>query len=120
MKKFKIFFADLTHTGTGIIATESMPLNIGLLASYLYTKFGKDKLDIRLFKYPEKLIEAIKKEKLDMLGASMYTWNTNLACYICEMAKKLYPDLLIVHGGSNVPLDEENQYLYLEKRDRKS
>ena len=116
MKKFKIFFADLTHTGTGIIATESMPLNIGLLASYLYTKFGKDKLDIRLFKYPEKLIEAIKKEKLDMLGASMYTWNTNLACYICEMAKKLYPDLLIVHGGSNVPLDEENQYLYLEKR----
>ena len=46
MSKIVIYLADLTHTGNGI-ATESFPLNIGLIASYA-KKIFSDKIEISL------------------------------------------------------------------------
>ena len=49
MKPVKIYFADLTYD-TVAISTESMPLNVGYVASYCISQFGSD-VDIKIFKY---------------------------------------------------------------------
>ena len=50
-RKVLVYLADLTHTGV-MVATESFPLNIGLIAAYA-NKYLSDAISIRLFKYPE-------------------------------------------------------------------
>ena len=66
--KVLIYFADLTHTGRQI-ATESFPLNVGLVASYALQRLA-GLVEIRLFKYPDRLIAALKtKSKF-----SAYDW----------------------------------------------
>ncbi len=112
-RKLVIFLADLTHTGIRI-ATENIPLNIGLIASYALKKFGPD-IQIRLFKYPDKLLYALQHEKYDILACSTYIWNNNLAEWACEMAKKYNPDAVTVRGGWNFPLEEKQQEEYLRK-----
>lgn len=112
-RKLVIFLADLTHTGLRI-ATDSFPLNIGLIASYALKKFGSD-IQVRLFKYPDKLLHALQYEKYDVLACSTYIWNNNLSEWACEMAKKYNPDVVTVRGGWNFPLEEKQQEEYLRK-----
>ena len=61
--KLKIYLADLTHTGLGT-ATEAFPLNVGVIASYCLKHFKND-LDIKLFKFPEELQNAIDEVAKD-------------------------------------------------------
>lgn len=112
-RKLNIFLADLTYTGIRI-ATESFPLNIGLIAAYVLNKFGSD-IQIRLFKYPEKLLHALQYEKYDILACSTYIWNNNLSEWACEMAKKYNPAVITVRGGWNFPLEDKQQEKYLQK-----
>jgi len=70
----KIFLCDLTHTGQ---KTGLMPLGVGLIASYSLKKFGK-KIDVRLFKDPNKLYKTLQHEKCGILGCATYVWNHNL------------------------------------------
>ena len=72
-----IYLADLTHIGHGI-ATEAFPLNVGLIASYTLKQFGSE-VDIKLFKYPDELLQAIHREAPSILGLSNYAWNSNLS-----------------------------------------
>lgn len=111
--KLNIFLADLTHTGTRI-ATENIPLNIGLLASYAKNKFVKD-IEVKLFKYPEKLLSALKEERCDILGCSSYIWNNNLSEWAFEAARQYNPMVLTVRGGWNFPLEQSQQAAYLKK-----
>lgn len=111
MKKIKVFLADLTHSDI-CIATEYVPLNIGFIASFAQKKFG-EKVEFRLFKYPEKLLDALKKDKPDILAVSNYSWNTNLAGWVCRKARALHKDILTVRGGWNFPMDNENRLDFL-------
>ena len=61
-----IYLADLTHTGLQV-ATESAPLNIGLVASYAKKCLG-EAIEVRFFKYPETLTAALKARMPDLLG----------------------------------------------------
>lgn len=112
-RKLVIFLADLTHTGVQI-ATENMPLSIGLLASYALKKIGPE-IEVRLFKHPDKLLGALKHKHFDVLAASTYIWNNNLAEWACEMAKKYNPKALTIRGGWNFPLNDRQQKEYLLK-----
>ena len=85
MKKLKIFLADLTHTYKSI-TNPIMPYGVGLIASYAKKIFA-DKIEIKIFKYPEKLFEALNKEHCDVLGCSTYVWNNNLSHWACKLAK---------------------------------
>ena len=76
MKPLKIYLCDLTYN-TISVATDSFPLNIGFVAAYCKHKY-KGLVDIELFKYPDDLEKALKKEKPDVLGMSNYPWNFNL------------------------------------------
>ncbi len=113
-KPLTIYLADLTHVGNGV-ATEAFPLNVGLIAAYAKKKFG-DQVDIRLFKYPAKLGEALRQAAPDILGCSNYTWNANLSYHYTKMVKKLRPDTITVWGGTNYPFEASNQEMFLKDR----
>lgn len=112
-RKLNIFLADLTHTGVRI-ATENIPLNIGIIASYSKKKFVND-VSVKLFKYPDKLFDALKNEHCDILACSTYIWNNNLNEWAFEVAKRYNPDVITVRGGWNFPLHKEQQEDYLRK-----
>lgn len=109
-----IYLADLTHTGVRI-ATESFPLNVGLIAAYA-KKHLADAVEIRLFKYPETLFSALKDRPPEILGCSNYVWNSNLSEWACEFAKWQDQCILTVQGGTNYPFKLEQQAEFLATR----
>lgn len=93
----KIFLGDLVHTWEKT-SVWTMPLNIGFLATYVQRHLGCD-LDIRLFKRPEMMIEAIKNEQPDVVGLSYYVWNQNLNHLVMQITKEHLPHVLTIGGG---------------------
>ena len=75
-KPLKIFLGDLTYD-TISISTDSIPLNIGYIASYCIDKFGQD-VEISLFKYIDKLDKAINDSPPNILALSNYCWNQHI------------------------------------------
>lgn len=67
----KIYLCDLTHVHGQNIATESIPLNIGLIKSYLLLK--DPSLSVELFKYPEDLKAALASSPSPIYWASATT-----------------------------------------------
>lgn len=114
MSALRIYLADLTHVGNGV-ATESFPLNIGLIASYALKRYGRD-IDVRLFKYPADLLTALRTAPPQILGCSNYNWNTNLSSHFCRIAKSIDPRIVTVFGGTNYPFDAANQTRFLAAR----
>lgn len=109
----QIFLCDLTYTQQSI-SSDVMPAAIGCLAAYL-KKHGSHNYDIRLFKYPEKLIEAIEHAQKDegrkpkIIGFSNYEWNCNLSLAFAKEVKSIFDDVIIVLGGPNFPSIEKEQ-----------
>ena len=113
--KLRIYLADLTHTSGLLPATEAFPLNVGLIASYCKKNFNND-VDIKLFKFPKDLKEAIDEKLPHVLGCSNYTWNCNLSYYFASYVKSVDKNIVTVFGGTNYPFDQHNQKLFLKKR----
>jgi len=113
MKKIKILLADMTHNYR-VIANPIIPYGIGLIASYALKRFG-DRIDIRLFKYPDKLFEAINNDDYDVLACSTYVWNKNLSHFACELAKSKKDNVITILGGPDFPLDPEQKLQYFQK-----
>ncbi len=102
--KTTIYFADLTHTGCGI-ASNVMPLGIGLLAVHLQ-KNVSDEIDIQLFKYPDDLDRSLSIQFPQIIGFANYSWNLNLAYKFATRIKETAPDTVVVFGGPNYGLTE--------------
>ena len=115
MSKLKIFLADLTHTYKSI-TNPIMPYGVGLIASYA-KKYYDDQVEIKLFKYPEKLYEALSKEKCDILGCSTYVWNNSLSHWACKAAKLKNPNVITVLGGPNFTKNHNQKIEYFKKND---
>ena len=113
MDKLKIFLADLTHTYKAI-SNPVMPYGVGLIASYAKKTFGQS-VEIKIFKYPEKLYEALHKENCDILGCSTYVWNSNLAHWACRVAKAKNPKTIAVLGGPDFVKDYDQRLEYFKK-----
>ena len=120
MSKLNVFLADLEHNYRGS-PQNAMPYSVGLVASYA-KKIHADNINIRLFKYPEKLYEALNTERCDILGCSTYVWNNNLAHWACRVAKKNNPNVITVLGGpdfykmDDLRLQYFNKYKYVDIR----
>ena len=82
-----IYLADPIHTYSGSKDTWFIPLSVLNIQSYIEEKFG-NKIKVKTFKFPEKLIEAINNEAPDILGVSNYIWNFNLGIELIKYAKK--------------------------------
>ena len=97
MNKRKIFLGDLVHDWEKI-SVWTLPLNIGFIASYAQKILGPD-VEFSLFKRPAQMIDAIMKEKPDVVGLSYYVWNENLNARIFGIAKGTNPSVLTIGGG---------------------
>ena len=104
-EKKLVYLADLTHKGL-VLSSNVFPLSIGLIAAYLIDK-RPDDFEVELFKYPEDFSSAIEKRKPDVIAFANYSWNFHLGYQYAKIIKKLYPEILIVFGGPNYGLEDE-------------
>ncbi len=112
-KPLLIYFADLTYD-TVTISTESFPLNIGYISSYSKKLFG-DKIEIKLFKYIEKLEAAIFENPPDVLALSNYVWCHRISLEMFRILKQKNPLCLTVWGGPNFPVEFNKQNSFMKK-----
>ena len=107
-----IYLSDLTHT-TITISNDSFPLNVGMVGAYC-KQFYPD-LNMKLFKYPEKLISKINQNMPDLLGLSNYPWNHNLNISIAKHVKSINKNVVIVFGGPYISYDNNQQELFMTR-----
>ena len=103
-----IFLADLNYLTEKSISFP-VPLNIAYIAAYISKHTD---VEIKLFKHPLKLLEAISEKKPDILGLSNYMWNSNLNIAFGERIK----NIKIIMGGPNFPLDKDKQEEFFRNR----
>ncbi len=113
MKPLKIYLGDLTYD-TVTISAESLPLNIGYVATYCKKQFG-DNVEISLFKYIKDLDRVIRESPPDILGLSNYVWGKNVSYEMLDMMSEIDPYVLNVWGGPNFPLDFPSQEKFMKK-----
>jgi radical SAM superfamily enzyme YgiQ (UPF0313 family) len=107
-----IYLSDLTHT-TITISNDSFPLNVGMVGAYC-KQFYSD-LEMKLFKYPEKLISNINQNMPDILGFSNYPWNHNLNISIATYVKSINKKVVIVFGGPYISYDTQEQEAFMTR-----
>ena len=108
-----IYLADLTYD-TVTISTESFPLNVGYIASYCKKIFG-DKIEIKLFKYIEKLEAALIENPPDILALTNYVWCHRISLEMFRILKEKNPSCLTVWGGPNFPVESNKQISFMKK-----
>ncbi len=97
----KIFFGDLVHTWEKV-SLWTFPLNVGYVGAYARKELaGRADVELRIFKRPELMIQAIRQENPDIVGLSHYVWNANLNRLVFQLAKRCDPGILTVGGGPN-------------------
>lgn len=101
----KIALLDLNHTTKGL-HTCTMPLGIGLLASYLLENLPKGSIEVKLYKFADDLAADLA-QKFDVVGFSMYSWNTNLNRFFAERIKQENPEAVVVCGGPNITYKDD-------------
>ena len=109
-----VWLCDLTYTQQ-VVSSEVMPAAVGEIATYSVSHISPLPA-IRLFKYPEKLIAALRTEQPQVIGFSNYVWNSQLSYRFAEVIKAKFPRTIVVMGGPNFPLSQEHQELFLRSR----
>lgn len=111
----RIWLCDLTYTQQ-TISSDVMPAAVGCIATYTKKKLG-DKVDIRVFKFPEKLAQALAESPPpDVIGFSNYVWNCSLSGEFARVIKSKMPRTVTVMGGPNYPTSPEEQAAFLRDR----
>lgn len=114
--KVVIYLLDLAHTQTVQDSSIPVPLGIGYIAAYLDKVHG-DKIDVKLFKHPEKALSSIMEDKPSIIGFANYGWNQSLNLKIGQYIRTLLPESLMVVGGPNIDNHEDLRREFLEKFD---
>ena len=114
MKKYKVYFADLTHTGMGI-NSRAFPLGIGCVMANA-NKELKGHINSELFKFPEDLSQRLSKGLPDILCMSNFAWNLNLSYAFATYVKKVNPAAITIFGGPNFPLNNIERKNFLLER----
>lgn len=109
----KVYFADLTHTAQEIMS-KVFPIGAATVAAYACQELG-DEIDVKLFKFPEELDQALSESIPQILCLSNYSWNLQISTSFAKAAKTTNPDLITVFGGPNFPDSEEERLLFLKK-----
>ena len=107
-----VYVADLRHIQGGVLSNACMPLGIGYMKAYMDRELPA--VTSRLFAYPEDLLSAIEQDVPDVLMLTNYVWNENLTRHFAALARDANPEMLIVLGGPNIPLEPERRVEFLE------
>jgi radical SAM superfamily enzyme YgiQ (UPF0313 family) len=89
-----------------ILSSNVFPLSIGLVGAYLKVQRG-DAVDLDLFKYPEDLSAALEARQPHIVAFANYSWNFRLSYGYARWIKALWPRTVVVFGGPNYGLSEE-------------
>ena len=112
--KYRILFADLTHTGMGINA-DVFPLGISLVAAYALQELSES-IEIEIHKFPEDLNRILLREMPHVLCMSHYMWNAELSYAFAKFVKNASPKTLTIFGGPELPLARDERKEFLSKR----
>jgi radical SAM superfamily enzyme YgiQ (UPF0313 family) len=107
-----VYLADLVHDY--LPGNYVVPLNIGYMAAYVQEKFSRD-VDVRLFKSPSELIEALKANSPHIIGFSNYSWNQELNREIIEHFISPMKKTIVVFGGPHIRTNNAGIQEFLEK-----
>ena len=107
----KVYFADLTHTGTGV-NSRAFPLGVGCVMAHANREL-KGLISSNLFKFPEDLNKALLKQTPHMLCMSNFCWNINLSYAFVKYVKKINPNIITIFGGPNYPIDKGERESFL-------
>jgi radical SAM superfamily enzyme YgiQ (UPF0313 family) len=108
-----VYLADLRYNYSGVLANDCMPLGV----AYMKAVMDRDLPEVksRLFVYPEKLWDAMTAEPPDVLMVSNYMWCEELSFHFARLGKRLNPEMLVVMGGPNIPLEDDRQIDYVRR-----
>jgi len=114
MRPLRIMLADLMYFNKHRGWMQVVPINIGFIGQHLNQEFGKD-VDVSLYKNPLDFMEALKKTKPDIIGLSLYYWNTDLNRVVIKKIRSLYGnDVIIIHGGPSTDTEDHEQINFLQ------
>lgn len=111
----KVYLGDLRYDYSGVLANDCMPLGVAYMKAVMDREDKAGEIDSRLFVYPDKLAEAIRREPPDVLMLSNYVWNEALSHYFFRLARKANPNVLTVMGGPNISLEDERRKAYVNR-----
>jgi radical SAM superfamily enzyme YgiQ (UPF0313 family) len=97
----KVYLGDLFHTWTKG-GTWTIPLNVGYVAAYLIKRMNDHKIkdiQVKLFKDPEKMLDAIDQDPPDIAALGFFVWNNEINKFIFNHIKEKHPQILTVGGG---------------------
>lgn len=112
--KYRILFADLTHTGMGINA-DVFPLGVSMVAAYTLQELP-GMIEVEIHKFPEDLNRSLLRKMPHVLCMSHYMWNTKLSYAFAEFVKRAFPKTLIIFGGPELPLAREERKDFLGEK----
>ncbi|MBC7907750.1 MAG: cobalamin B12-binding domain-containing protein [Rhodospirillaceae bacterium] len=107
-----IYLADPIHTYMGTKDTSFIPLGVLNIAAYAKLQLG-DRIEIEVFKFPERILDAIDRRPPDVIGVSNYVWNYHLSKTILAHARKYNADVVTVMGGPNATLTASSMARFL-------
>lgn len=107
----RLWLCDLCYTQQ-IVSAEVMPMAVGGIATFCEAQLDFPS-EVRVFKYPERLIEALDEGPPAIIGFSNYCWNLELSYRFAQLIKRRYPDTVVIMGGPNYPIDEPSQAQFL-------
>lgn len=103
--KVTIYLCDLVHNYLGA-GTYMFPLNVGYIGAYAKIFFPND-VKIKIFKYPEILLQELKSKLPDIIGFSNYTWNADINNRLSQFVKSISDKIIIIFGGPNINYTEQ-------------
>lgn len=107
----QIWLCDLCYTQQ-IVSAEAMPMAVGGIATFCES-YVDPAPEVRVFKYPEKLMEAMKEGPPHIIGFSNYCWNLELSYGFAQLFKRKYADTVVIMGGPNYPIDLPSQEQFM-------
>ena len=107
-----IHMLDLTHESELGLSSETIPLQLGLIAAYCLKECG-NKVEIKIIKSVEEFSKEFEQRQPDVIASSNYLWNLNLGYRFVQLAKKENPNIVTVFGGPNYPDVAEEQMAWL-------
>lgn len=109
MKPLKIVLGDLAYFNKYATNRLFVPLNIGYVATYSKQLFDQD-IEIYIFKNADRLLRNVRENRPDILGLSLYYWNTSLDYAVVKKVRQMYGNgVVIVYGGPSIDTDISEQ-----------
>ena len=112
----KIALCLLAHENSmGVLQNNYFPLSIGLINEFLKANIKNIDLNIELFKKPSELSTYIDNNDPDIVMFGNYMWIEKLNCFYAKSIKEKLPETLVVFGGPNLSLNEDQNISFLKE-----